>query len=605
MGFLMDGLDAEAYDRRYSDRDLVKRITKYFKPEMGRILTVVITVVLSSLANTALPIYISRGIDELQLDSRAETILRITLLATLFASLGWALNFVRRWVSQQAVGNVVLKLREDAFDAVLKRDLSFYDEFPSGKIVSRVTSDTQAFSQTVTLVMDLLSQFLLVILLIAYLFTIDARLTMILLILAPFVMAVALAFRTIARTTVTQGRRSRAVVSSHVQETISGISVAKTFRQEQAVYDEFLSVNAQSYRINLRTGWVFSGIFPILNILAGFGTAGLVYFGGLSARSGELSPGNWYLFIQGLVMFWFPLTSIASFWSQFQIGLAASERVFALLDAEPKVIQRDNRKLEKVRGEIRFTNVDFSYNNNERVLENFSLAVPAGETLAVVGHTGAGKSSLARLIARFYEFQGGQITVDGVDIRNLDLPAYRAHLGIVTQSPFLFDGTVRDNILYGKQNASLEEVERVARLIGGGDWIETLPNGLETEVGERGSSLSMGQRQLVALARVQLQNPSIFILDEATASIDPFTETLIQEGLDLVLKNRTSIVIAHRLSTIKHADRIIVLSKGKIIEHGSHDGLLTQGGHYAELYNTYFRHQSLEYIENARNALSV
>jgi ATP-binding cassette subfamily B protein len=600
MGFLMDGLDAEAYDRRYSDRDLVKRITKYFKPQAGRILTVVAAVVLTSLSNTAMPIFISRGIDDLQNNTTADNILRVTLIVTLFASLGWVFNFIRRWISQKAVGDVVLKLREDAFDAVLKRDLSFYDEFPSGKIVSRVTSDTQAFSQTVTLVMDLLSQFLIVVMLVGYLFTIDAGLATILLILAPFVMGVALAFRTIARRTVTQGRRMRAVVSSHVQETISGISVAKTFRQEQAVYDEFLKVNEQSFKINLRVGWVFSGIFPILNILAGFGTAALVYFGGMKAQSGGLSAGNWYLFIQGLIMFWFPLTSIASFWSQFQLGLAASERVFALLDAEPKVIQRDNRKLETVRGEIRFENVDFSYNNNEKVLENFSLTIKAGETLAIVGHTGAGKSSLARLIARFYEFQSGRITVDSVDIRNLDLPAYRAHLGIVTQSPFLFDGTVRDNILYGNQNATKEEVERVARLIGGGDWIDSLPQGLETEVGERGGSLSMGQRQLVALARVQLQNPSIFILDEATASIDPFTETLIQEGLDVVLKNRTSIAIAHRLSTIKHADRIIVLSKGKIIEQGSHTALLEQGGSYAELYNTYFRHQSLEYIENAR-----
>jgi len=297
------------------------------------------------------------------------------------------------------------------------------------------------------------------------------------------------------------------------------------------------------------------------------------------------------------------LTSIASFWSQFQQGLAASERVFALLDAEPKVVQRGDIKVGTVKGEIRFHNVDFSYTGTEAVLNDFSMTIPAGQTLALVGHTGAGKSSISKLIARFYEFQDGQITVDGHDIRNLDLPTYRSHLGMVTQSPFLFDGSVMENIRYGKANASNEEVIRVAREIGGGDWIDSLPNGLETEVGERGGSLSMGQRQLVALARVQLQEPSIFILDEATASIDPFTETLIQEGLDLVLKDRTSIVIAHRLSTIKHADRIIVLSEGKIIEEGTHDSLLRQGGHYAELYNTYFRHQSLEYIESARSML--
>ncbi len=227
----------------------------------------------------------------------------------------------------------------------------------------------------------------------------------------------------------------RAVVSGHVQETISGISVAKTFRQEQAVYDEFLKVNEQSFRVNLLVGWVFSGIFPILNILAGIGTALLIYFGGQRAQAGAISPGNWYLFLQGLIIFWFPLTSIASFWSQFQLGLAAAERVFALLDAEPKVVQRGNVKLSTVRGEIEFRNVDFRYNETEPVLTDFSLHIKAGETLALVGHTGAGKSSIGKLIARFYEFQGGQITVDDYDIRNLDLPTYRSHLGIVTQSP--------------------------------------------------------------------------------------------------------------------------------------------------------------------------
>jgi ABC-type multidrug transport system fused ATPase/permease subunit len=233
------------------------------------------------------------------------------------------------------------------------------------------------------------------------------------------------------------------------------------------------------------------------------------------------------------------------------------------------------------------------------------LTIHAGETMALVGHTGSGKSSLARLIARFYEFQGGRILIDGHDVRTFDLDAYRNHLGIVTQVPFLFDGTVMDNIRYGYPDASDEDVLSVAQTVGGGDWIASLPNDLDTEVGERGSNLSMGQRQLVALARVLLHDPSIFILDEATASVDPLTETLIQEGLDEIMKRRTSIVIAHRLSTIKNADRIIVLREGKIIEEGNHTSLLEQDGHYAELYNTYFRHQSLEYIEQSRQMFSA
>ncbi|MBP7694682.1 MAG: ABC transporter ATP-binding protein [Anaerolineales bacterium] len=595
MGFLFDGLDAEAYDRRYTDRALVARVAGYFRPQVGRMLLVAGAVVLQALLDVSLPVVISLTLDQLAA-GQANLPLSAAALG-LLGALGWAFNFVRRSFSARAVADVVLKLREDAFDAVLKRDLSFYDQFASGKIVSRVNSDTQSFSQVVTLTMDLFSQVLLIVLLIGYLFSVDTTLTWITLALAPFIVAAALTFRRIARRTITLSRRVTAEVSAHIQETVSGIGVAKTFRQEAAVYAEFVDVNEQSFQINRRSGYVFSAIFPILNVLAGLGTAALIYVGGQSVQRGALSAGDWYLFIQGLGLFWFPVTSIASFWSQFQIGLAAAERVFALLDAEPRVVQTADQRLEPVRGRIEFAGVDFAYQPAEPVLTNFSLSIRAGETLALVGHTGSGKSSLAKLIARFYEFQSGRLLIDDTDIRALDLAHYRAQLGIVTQSPFLFEGTVRENIRYGRPEASDAEVEQAARQVGGGDWLAGLARGLETATGERGAGLSMGQRQLVALARIRLQDPAIFILDEATASIDPLTETLIQEGLDTVMRGRTSIVIAHRLSTIRHADRIIVLRRGQIIEAGSHTALLAAGGHYAELYNTYFRHQSLEFID--------
>jgi len=295
-----------------------------------------------------------------------------------------------------------------------------------------------------------------------------------------------------------------------------------------------------------------------------------------------------------------PVMSISSFWTNVQTGFSAAERIFALIDAEHSVIQNDSIVPKELQGRIDMINVNFSYTTEEAVLKDFTLHIEPGETLALVGHTGAGKTSIGRLIARFYEFQSGNIYIDNVDIRDFDLVSLRSHMGIVSQVPFLFSGTVQENIQYGCPRCSREEILNIGRKIGDGEWLDTLPNGLDTQVGERGSQLSMGQRQLVALMRVLIQKPSIFILDEATASIDPFTETQIQTALDMILSETTSILIAHRLSTVRSADRILVMSNGDIIEEGNHDFLMSQGTHYAELYNTYFRHQSLEYVEETK-----
>ena len=600
MAFLMDGIGAEEYDRTYSDRDLVRRIFAYFRTEGRRMLVVAAVVAASSILGAAFPAVMSRAIDQVADTGASSGVIAAIVVAIAVLNTGnWGLNAVRRVLGARAIGNVVLRMRSDAFDALMRHDLSFYDQYPTGKIVSRVTADTQAFSEVVTLSMEVVSQTVLVLLIFVYLATVDPLLTLITLALVPLVIGVALAFRRIARDVVTQSRRAVADVSAHVHETVSGIGIAKSFRKEQTLYDQFADVNRLSFRLNWRSGVVFSSIFPVLFVLAGIGNATLAYAGGVRAGGGGLTTGEWYLFLQAVGLMWFPLTSIASFWSQFQLGLAAGERVFALLDAEPQVTQTGARAVPALAGAIELRKVGFHYKEGETVFDDFSFSVAPGETVALVGHTGCGKSSITKLVARFYEFQTGDILIDGHDVRSLDLASYRSHIGFVTQVPILFNGSVLDNIRYGKNDASDQEVTAAARRVGDGDWIAPLPDGLATAVAERGRNLSLGQRQLIALSRVLLQEPAIIILDEATASVDPLTESLIQEGLDELLQDRTAIVIAHRLSTIKQADRIVVLRTGRIIEEGSHQQLLDAGGHYAELYNTYFRHQSLEYVQAA------
>ena len=596
MGFVMGGLDAEQYDRTYSDRELLSRISGYFRPAAAAMLLVAVMIILNSVASMVTPLLGSWGIDKI-VNEGASSVIWI-LFGGLLAGgvLAWVFNYVRQIVTAKVVGGVVLKLREDAFDAVLDRDLSFYDENPSAKIVSRVTSDSDDFANVVTLTMNLLSQILLVVLITVILFTRNVQLAFIAVAITPVFVILSLAFRKIARETTQKAQRSTAQVNSSIQEAMSGIAIAKNFRQEGTLHSEFLPVNRQAYSVTLRQGLVFASIFPLLFFAAGLGTVLLVYLGGQQAIAGKITAGEWFLFFQSVMLFWMPMTSIASFWSQFQQGLGAAERIFALIDADPEVVQHTDDDPGRIRGEIEFRDRTFAYGDNAPELEHFDLTIPAGQTLAIVGHTGAGKSTLGKLITRFYEFQGGHLLIDGKDIRSFDLPKYRAQLGIVPQSPFLFSGTVADNIRYPKPDATDDEILAAASAVGQGDWIQALPDGLQTDVGEFGRALSMGQRQLVALARVLIQNPSIVILDEATASVDPLTEAQIQEGLDVVLADRTSIVIAHRLSTIEHADRIIVLDHGHIVEEGTHASLMAKGGRYCDVYNTYFRHQSPNYV---------
>jgi len=607
----MSGLDRDSYDREYPDRVLVRRIVTYFRPHWRAMALATAAIILNSLLNAAVPVAISRGIDIVVGNFSVGSLVLVAIGVALLQATNFGLNYLSSVSGSRAVGDVVLQLRRDIFGAVINHDMSFYDEQPTGKLVSRITSDSQDFSLSVELVMNLLSQVLSVIVIGVVAARINLRLTLIMLALTPVVVLIALSYRKITRKVTLNARRVLAKVNANVQESVSGIAIAKGFRQEKTMYGEFEALNRQTYRVNVTRSLTLQTIFPILSTTFGLASALMLYLAGRAAwlgvgapadalPAGAISVGNWYLFMQAMTYFWFPIVGVASFWSQFQDGLSAAERCFALMDAVPQVVQTASNPVPKLQGKVDFEHVLLSYTGKEVVLPDFTLSVASGESVALVGHTGAGKTSIARLLGRFYEFQDGRILIDGQDIRTFDLEQYRRQVGFVPQVPFLFTGTVMDNIRYGRPDASQAEVEAAAHHVAAGDWLADLPEGLQTDVGERGARLSMGQRQLVALARVLLQDPAIFILDEATASVDPFTEAQIQEGLEAVMSQRTSIVIAHRLFTVRNANRIIVLRGGEIIEEGNHEALMAAGGHYSELYNTYFRHQSLEYIENAR-----
>ncbi|NDJ86023.1 MAG: ABC transporter ATP-binding protein [Chloroflexi bacterium] len=603
MGFFA-GLEQDSYDRQYSDTYLLRRLASYFKGETRRIIVVSVTGLAVSIALALIPVLIAAGVDVLETDGDTDTLaliigaLLITVLVQYFG------NLLRRRATSRLVGHLTAQMRKDGFEAAIERDMAFYDKNKTGKILSRITSDTEDFGQVLIVTSDIVSQLVQVFILMGVLLSRDFLLTGLLIVfLIPILIATSV-FRKWARQVTRQGARAMAAVNDTIQETVTGISVAKNFRQEAMIYNEFVNVNEQSYRINLQRGLVLALVFPVLNGLAGFATAGIVYVGAVAVVGGTISVSVWYLYIQSVERFWFPIINISSYWSQFQQAISAVERIFALIDTENTVIQTDEVQADQLEGHIVFDTVTFAYKTDEPVLKDFALDIKAGESLALVGHTGAGKSSIVKLIMRLYEFQGGQICIDGHDIRSFNINSYRAQLGFVPQLPFLFSGTIMDNIRYGRPDATTAEIEEIAKSIGNGEWMETLPNGLLSDVGERGAHLSIGQRQLVSLLRVLVQKPAVFILDEATASIDPFTEMQIQEALNIILARSTSILIAHRLSTVRSADRIIVLRQGEIIEEGNHDALMAQKGHYAELYNTYFRHQSLSYVENARSMLA-
>jgi ABC-type multidrug transport system fused ATPase/permease subunit len=508
MGFGI-GLGAEEYDRIYSDQDLVRRVLHYFSPYKKLMIVVIIFIFLQSFVNSLIPIISREAINELEVTKNIVEqqiyIAFLIIITLVLNSLGWIFNYVRQTYSAEIIGDVVLDLRRDVNTAVLNHDMSFFDKYPTGKIVSRINTDSRDFGQTANQLVMTASSLLLVFIMFGVMFSINITLTLVVIALVPFIFIITLSFRKMARNLTLLGQRALAVVNAFVQESFSGIQIAKTFRQETKLYNKFGEVNQQSYEINRKRAYLFNFIFPALFTIQGIALAILIIVGGNATLTGELRAGDFYLFLQSLQLFFFPLFTIASFWPSFQSGLAASERIFALIDTPPAVVQNHNIIPKKIEGEIIFNNLEFSYvkgkdvlgqqkeesyrelqqGEKSKVFNKFSLKIKPGESLAIVGHTGAGKSSLAKLLARFYEFQKGNILIDRISIRDYDLKEYRKHIGIIHQVPFLWGDTLENNVRYGNSEATRDEVIWALEQAGGADWVEDLPQGLDTNIRER------------------------------------------------------------------------------------------------------------------------
>ncbi|MER6577347.1 ABC transporter ATP-binding protein [Nonomuraea sp. NPDC001023] len=589
MSDLFAGLHADAYDRVYGNRRLLARILRQLRAHRAGMIGSALLVAGSVLLTASVPIVVSRLIDQAGGGSGPGLLLCLFVVAA--AVLAWAMNWARQAITARLVGGMVYQLQCEAADAALAKDVAFYDENSVGKVLSRVTGDTEGFGSVLTLTLNLISQLFLVVLLGGVVFWIDPGLGLVILAALPFLLGTALAFRRVARTAAAATRRVMAKVNANVHETMLGIAVAKSFGRERAVHEDFDEVNRLSYRVYVRQGLIYAVILPVLTLLAGLATAVVLYQGGRFAAIGRLSAGEWYFALQALGMLWQPVTQAASFWSLFQQGLAAAERVFALIDSDHAVVQSGNAPVTALTGAIEARGLHFRYGSGAAVFRDFDVRLAARETVAVVGHTGGGKSTLAKLIARAYDFQGGELLVDGRDIRALDLRAYRRRVGVVPQHPFIFAGTLAENIAYGRPGAGRDDVVRAVERIGRRVWDRSMPMSLDDRLAAGGQGVSVGQRQLIALARMFVREPDILLLDEPTASVDPLTERGIQDALARLCAGRTVVVIAHRLSTIRRADRVLVLHDGEIAEQGRFDELLRRDGPFAALYATYYAHQ--------------
>ncbi|MFH2004699.1 MAG: ABC transporter ATP-binding protein [Bacteroidota bacterium] len=587
----------KAYDAR-----LMKRLLKSLKPYRKHVTLGILLSMLVSGLEAVRPYFTKIAVDENIAHGDKHGLLITALMFFGVLVFRGVMQYFSAYLTQWIGQRTIFDLRMQIFDHLQKLSLKFYDKNPIGRLITRVTNDVEVLNEMFSSgIVMVFTDIFTIIGILYFMFTMNWQLALVSLSVLPILFYATFLFRRKARETYRDVRLQVARINTFMQEHITGMSVDQIFNREQKSFQKFSDINASHRDANIKSIFYYAVFYPGVELIGAIAVGLIIWYSGVEALSGAITLGTVMAFFQFNEMFWRPVRDLSEKYNIMQTAMASSERIFKLLDDKSIIANPEKPvSLNSVRGDIEFRNVWFTYNsgepgsaNNEWILKDVSFKIKPGETAAIVGHTGAGKSTIINLLTIFYEIQQGEILVDGIDIRKIDQEDLRKHIGVVHQDVFLFSGDIKSNINLGNEKIKIDRVKAAARVVGLNRFIDTLPNRYHEEVKERGATLSVGQKQLISFARALAYNPKILILDEATSSVDTETELLIQNAIQKLLKGRSSIVIAHRLSTIQRADKIIVLHKGEGREIGKHQELLAQGGIYYKLYQLQYKAQEV------------
>ena len=588
-------LDDEALEKPFNKKQFV-RLLGYMKPYKKHVIGSLILMVIAMVCSLASPFLMSRAIGELQ-ERTTEYLPYLLGSMVLVAVIGALCTRQRiRWMDV-AGRKALAKLREDLFAHIQNMSFSFFDTRSAGKLLVRVINDVNALNDLFTSgIVNVLIECLTMVLLLIIMFAVNWKLTLIGMCIIPLLLLILFKLKRVMRLRWQRVRVKTSTMNGYLHESLTGMRVTEAFVREDENSDTFRNVNQDIRQSWMKAVTINNMFWPALDMTGNIGTVLVYIFGVRFMQQSGLALADLLLLLWYLGRFWEPLNTLSNFYNSLLSAMASMERIFEILDTPSDIQDKEGAQpIPPIQGRVTFDHVSFTYDHEKMILKNVSFDIPAGKTIALVGPTGAGKSTVVNLISRFYDVTDGRVLIDGHDVRDMQLTSMRKQMSVMMQDSFIFSGTIMDNIRYGRLDATDEEVIQAAKTVSAHDFIMRMPKGYMTEVNERGSSLSQGQKQLISFARALLNNPKILILDEATSSIDTHTEMLIQKALDVLLKGRTSFVIAHRLSTIRNADCIMVVQDGHIAEHGNHDELIKiPGGHYRGLCEAQYRFMTAE-----------